>query len=242
MYWQADPGTELKLFLFEFKKAGESSTTNTNPRLPIAPASKATVQLDDVQKECRRDTGSLNPEWEADVLLGHADVAESHEPIVFCTRSLERHQSTAERSLYARALLLAGRTVESRAVFEELALLNDSHSNLVLGFLYSNYKEKAPVKALHHFLSAYVQGEPYGAYGLGLYFELGMHDVPDYTQAAVMYKQVPSLREAQFRLAQLYYFGLGVRKDASEAMVLYRKSAAGGYQLAIDLLESNDTT
>lgn len=163
------------------------------------------------------------------------------EIVGLCERNSRQQGTIASKLLLARSLAMANRPTEARAIFEDLAEKGDSHSNLVLGFIYSDYKDRAPMEAISHFVKALAAGEPYGAYGLGKYFEIGMHDLPDYVQAAAMYQLVSAeIPEAQFRLGQLYQFGLGVPKNNKEAIKLLRSAASSGYAPAVSVLRSID--
>jgi hypothetical protein len=245
-YWQADPGSNLKLFFFEFTKAGTQkvqASPKASSNIDLSVKVDATP-LGALEKACRNAIRTTAEE-EAEYLLGNGYKLDREssgpqtETLGLCKINNEEQNSVISRVLYARSLALTKHEVESRAIFEDLASQGEPHSNLVLGFIYSDYKERSPVDAINHFVKALVVGEPYGAYGLGKYFELGMHALPDYAQAAAMYNLVAKdIPEARFRLAQLYQYGLGVDKDEKEAMRLLRSAATSGYEPAVNILRS----
>lgn len=226
VYVQADPGTQLKIFLFEFTKAG--GLDDELPQIDV----KNEDELTDLQNLCLSSL-KMSAEQEAQAILFNSVNAISS-PNIACSEALQLYGTKNDKVAYARSLVASDRMVEARAIFHELASNGEPHSNLVLGFIYSDYRDRRPGEALHHFLQAYLNGEPLGAYGLGIYFELGLHDLPDYVQAATMYRQVSdTLPDAQFRLAQLYEYGLGVEKHQDIALDLYRSAAASGHEAAI---------
>ena len=188
-----------------------------------------------MEKACQ-DAIKTSAEEEADLLQDESFDPRA-ESLPFCEKNLHEQGSDRAKQLYARSLLLSGDRIQSRALIEQLAADGEPYANLVLGFLYSDFKERVPVEAITHFVKALVAGDPHGAYGLGKYFELGMHDLPDYTQAAAMYSLVADdVPEAKFRLAQLYQYGLGVQRDESSAVKMLRSAASSGYRPAVDAL------
>lgn len=240
-YLQADPGSDLKMFLFEFKKAGGTAALSKVPEIPIPPKEAPTGMPkaeSALTLACRASLLSTASE-EAEALLEKETIT-SVNPTSVCEQSFRAEQSVETGVLLARALVVSGSYVRARALFEEYAEKGDPHSNLVLGHVYSDYRDRDSRKALSHYFRAFAKGEPYAAYGLGLYLELGMSDTPNYSLAAAMYNAAASsgVAEAQYRLGQLYYFGLGVPQETTAAMKLLRQAAAQDYKPAIEYMEA----
>ena len=238
VYFQTDPGKPMKLFLFEFTKAGNGQKT-TPGEIRIKKPDVANDAPNDSQgQECRgaitttaiEEAQHLDPKSTPDI---------NQDALFLCEKYNEKAKTLGSKVLYARALASSSKDrVQAKAIFEEAARAENAHSHLVLGFVKSQSEKPRPVEIITHFLKGFIGGEPYGAYGLGLYFEVGVHDIPDYVQAAAMYQLVAEiLPEAQFKLGQFYQFGLGVEKNKQEALRMLQRAAASGNSQAIQVLE-----
>ena len=97
-------------------------------------------------------------------------------------------------------------------------------------------------KAMELIRKAAEQGQPIAQDVVGDAYNFGFGGVTKnekranewYGKAAVGLRQMADQgnAEAQFRLANGYYLGVGVAKDEAQAMKLYKKAAAQGYQPA----------
>lgn len=86
------------------------------------------------------------------------------------------------------------------------------------------------------------RGDIEAQYDLGMKYALGynqaLFQVPqDYSQAAYWLEMAANNNhsKAQFKLSELYFYGLGVNQDPQKALNLLITSKNGGYQLAADL-------
>ena len=143
-------------------------------------------------------------------------------PRVLCERAFFVDSSAAINGLLARALVVEGRRTEALGRFEAAAAQGDSYSALVLGHFYLRTVEEWP-RGIEYLRRAVDLGNADAPVEIGLVYEIGYLEMPDYRQAAAFYQMgvERGSAEAHYRLGQLFQFGLGVQADIGRARSLY---------------------
>jgi TPR repeat protein len=207
------------------------------------PKSEAHRTVSRAIDECRQAIWDDKAERVAETLSSYPTKKAETASKTSCELALkEDAQSPEALSLYARSLYDQGRLEESMAQFLEAADKGDVFANLVLGYYFAYYKEPDITKSIAYLNRVITKGNQEAPVIAGKIFELGLHGPVDYKTSALYYKlgSDASIAEAQYRLGQLYQFGLGVPKDVPYARQLYRRAILQHNENAIKAIKSLD--